>query len=198
MNNIKSFSIIYSVVLMIIFAGCSSVPIPKVTKYSLDTPVSENTTIKKINVSLRRVTGRTQYDKRTISISPAPHVMDSYTTAQWMESPCNMLTDDTIAYLSKKFAYVTLYPDNFNKHTSYTVTIFIDELNHVKRDDKWYAVLKLKYEIKSGKEKEIVINNRFEKKIELSDSSVQSYVNAQNKSVGKFLHQLTSELTKID
>ena len=108
-----------------------------------------------------------------------------------------MLTDDTIAYLSKQFKYVTSSSLNYNNSIDYVISIYIDDLKHVKRDDKWFAVLTLHYEITSAKTKKIVGNNWFREKIELADSSVQTYVNNQNKSVDKFLQQLTSEIADL-
>jgi len=195
MNNIKSILIIFLLVSFI--SGCTSVPIPKVTKYSLDTPVTENKKIKNINIAVLRVRSRTQFDKKNLSISPKEYVMDSYSTAQWVESPCNMLTDDLVAYLSKKFNYVTSSSLNYNNSIDYTISVYIDDLKHVKRDNKWFAVLTLHYEIASVKSKKIVENKWFREKIELDDSSVQTYINNQNKSVDKFLQQLTSEIAEL-
>jgi len=195
MNNIISILIIFLLVSFI--SGCTSVPIPKVTKYSLDTPVTENKKIKDINIAVPRVRGRTQFDKKNLSISPMEYVVDSYSTAQWAESPCSMLTDDIVAYLSKKFNYVTSSSLNYNDTIDYILTVYIDDLKHIKRDDKWFAVLTLHYEITSAKTKKIVGNNWFREKIELADSSVQTYVNIQNKSVDKFLQQLTSEIADL-
>ena len=195
MNNIISILIIFLLVSFI--SGCTSVPIPKVTKYSLDTPVTENKKIKDINIAVPRVRGRTQFDKKNLSISPTEYVVDSYSTAQWAESPCSMLTDDIVAYLSKKFNYVTSSSLNYNDTIDYILSVYIDDLKHIKRDDKWFAVLTLHYEITSAKTKKIVGNNWFREKIELADSSVQTYVNIQNKSVDKFLQQLTSEIADL-
>ena len=195
MNNIKSILIISLLVSFI--SGCTSVPIPKVTKYSIDTPVTENKKIKNINIAVLHVRSRTQFDKRNLAISPKKYVMDSYSTAQWVENPCNMLTDDIVAYLSKKFNYVTPSSLNYNNSIDYTISVYIDDLKHVKRDNKWFAVLTLHYEITSSKTKKIIKNNWFREKIELADSSVQTYVNNQNKSVDKFLQQLTSEIADL-
>ena len=195
MNNIISILIIFLFVSFI--SGCTSVPIPKVTKYSLDTPVTENKQIKNINIAVQRVRGRTQFDKKNISVSPMEYVMDSYSTAQWAESPCSMLTDDIIAYLSKKFNYVTSSTLNYNNSIDYIITVYIDDLKHIKRDGKWFAVLTLHYEISSAKTRKVVKNNWFREKTELADSSVKTYVNIQNKSVDKFLQQLTSEIAEL-
>ena len=195
MNNKFSILIIFLIALFI--AGCSSVPIPKVTKYSLDTPASDNKEIKNIHISVQRVRGRYQFDKNSIFVSPEPHIMDTYKTAQWAENPCNMLTDDTIAYLSKQFKYVTPSSLNYNNSIDYVISIYIDDLKHIKRDNKWFAVLKLHCEIVSPKAKKVVYNFCFKENIELPDSSVQTYVNIQNESVGKFLQLLTSEISKI-
>ncbi len=195
MNNIISILIVFLLVSFI--SGCTSVPIPKVVKYSIDTPVTENKKIKNINISIQRVRGRTQFDKKNLSVSPVQYVMESYSTAQWAESPCSMLTDDIIAYLSKKFNYVTSSSLNYNNSIDYTISVYIDDLKHIRRNDKWFAVLTLHYEIISAKTKKVVINKWFREKIELGDSSVQTYVNIQNKSVDKFLQQLTSEIAGL-
>ncbi|MCK5853173.1 membrane integrity-associated transporter subunit PqiC [bacterium] len=195
MNNITSILTIFLLVLFI--SGCTSVPIPKITKYSLTTAVTENNKIKNINLAVQRVRGRTQFDKKNLSISPKKYVMDSYSTAQWAESPCSMLTDNIVAYLSKDFNYVTSSLLNHNNSLDYTISVYIDDLTHIKRDDKWFAVLTLHYEIASAKTRKIVKNNWFREKIELTDSSVQTYVNIQNKSVDKFLQQLTSEIADL-
>jgi len=189
--------LLFKIFLLTLFiAGCSSLPIPNVTKYSLDTPVTKNNNIKQMNIAVQRVRGRHQYDKKSLSISPKPHVMDTYQTAQWTESPCSMLTDNIIAYLSENFSYVTSMPNNYNNDIDYIISVYIDELNQIKRDDKWYAVISLHYEIISSKTRKTVKNNWFREKIELSDSSVQTYVNAQNKAVNKFLQLLSSEIFK--
>jgi len=195
MNNKFSILIIFLITLLI--AGCSSVPIPKVTKYSLDTPASDNKEIKNIHISVQRVRGRYQYDKNSIFISPEPHVMDTYKTAQWAENPCNMLTDDIIAYLSKQFKYVTSSSLNYNNSIDYVISIYIDDLKHIKRNDKWFAVLKLHCKIASAKTNKIVSNYWFRENVELSDSSVQTYIKVQNESVGKFMQLLASKISKF-
>jgi len=182
--------------LTLFIAGCSSLPIPNIAKYSLDTPVTKNNNIEHINIAVQRVRGRHQYDKKSLSISPKPHVMDTYKTTQWAESPCSMLTDNIIAYLSKKFSYVTSIPNNYNNDINYIISVYIDELNQIKRNDKWFAVISLHYEIISSKTRKTVKNNWFREKIELSDSSVQTYVDTQNKSIDKFLQLLASEILK--
>jgi len=194
MNN--TILLLKILLLTLFIAGCSSLPIPNVTKYSLDTPVTKNNNIEQMNIAVQRVRGRHQYDKKSLSISPEPHVMDTYQTAQWAESPCSMLTDNIIAYLSEKFSYVTSMPNNYNNELDYIISVYIDELNQIKRDGKWFAVISLHYEIISSKTRKTVKNNRFRKKVGLSDSSVQTYVDAQNKSVDKFLQLLTSEILK--
>ena len=195
MNNIISILIIFLLVSFI--SGCTSVPIPKITKYSLDTPDTKNKKIKDINIAVKRVRGRTQFDKKNLSISPMRHVMESYSTAQWAESPCSMLTDNIVAYLSKEFNYVTSSSLNYNNSIDYIISVYIDDLKHIKRDDKWFAVLTLHYEIASAETKKNVKNNWFRKRIELDDSSVQTYVKIQNKSVDEFLQQLTSEIANL-
>jgi uncharacterized lipoprotein YmbA len=107
-----------------------------------------------------------------------------------------MLTDNIIAYLSEKFSYVTSMPNNYNNDIDYIISVYIDELNQVKRDDKWFAVISLHYEIISSKTRKTVNNSWFREKIELPDSSVQTYVDTQNKSVNKFLKSLASEILK--
>lgn len=194
MNN--TILLLKILLLTLFIAGCSSLPIPNVTKYSLDTPVTKNNNIEQMNIAVQRVRGRHQYDKKSLSISPEPHVMDTYQTARWAESPCSMLTDNIIAYLSEKFSYVTSMPNNYNNELDYIISVYIDELNQIKRDGKWFAVISLHYEIISSKTRKTVKNNWFRKKVGLSDSSVQTYVDAQNKSVDKFLQLLTSEILK--
>jgi len=182
--------------LTIIFTGCTSLKISKVTKYSLDTPIAQNNEIRHMNIAVQRVQGRHQYDKKSLSISPKPFVMDTYKTAQWTESPCSMLTDNIIAYLSKKFSYVTSVPNNYNNNIDYIISVYIDELNQVKRNDEWFAVISLHYEIISAKTRKTVKNGWFKEKIKLDDSSVQTYVTVQNKSLEKFLQLLSSEILK--
>ena len=193
----KTILLLKIFLLTLFVAGCSSVPIPNTTKYSLDTPTANGKKINNINVAIQRVNGRYQYDKKSLSISPEPHIIDTYRTAQWAESPCNMLTDDIIAYLSKEFSYVTLSPHNYDNNIDYIISVYIDDLNQIKRDDKWFAVISLHYEIISSETKKIVENKWFREKIELKDSSVQTYVNAQNKSVEKFLQLLASQIVKV-
>ncbi len=195
MNNKFSILIIFLITLFI--AGCSSVPIPKVTKYSLDTPAADSKEIKTINISVKRVRGRYQYDKNSIFVSPEPHIVDTYKTAQWVENPCSMLTDDTIAYLSKQFKYVTSSSLNYNDSINYVISIYIDDLKHIKRDNKWFAVLKLHCEIASPKAKKVVCNFWFRENVELPDSSIQTYINVQNESVSKFMQLLSSEISKF-
>ncbi|RLD09590.1 MAG: hypothetical protein DRI44_08135 [Chlamydiae bacterium] len=192
----KTISTIIIFLLAALIGGCTSVEIPKVTKYSLETPATENNKIKNISIAVQHVRGRAEYDRKSLAISPAKYVMDSYSTAQWAESPCNMLTDNIIAYLSKKFDYVSSFPRNYNDNIDYIISVYIDKLTQVKRDDKWFADLILHYEIISAKTKKIIKNNWFREKIELNDSSVQTYVSAQNSSIGKFMLQLVSEINR--
>jgi len=119
MNN--TILLLKILLLTLFIAGCSSLPIPNVTKYSLDTPVTKNNNIEQMNIAVQRVRGRHQYDKKSLSISPEPHVMDTYQTARWAESPCSMLTDNIIAYLSEKFSYVTSMPNNYNNELDYII-----------------------------------------------------------------------------
>ncbi len=179
-----------------LLGGCGSVPMPKITKYSIDTPGAPAKISKKINVVVRRVRGRSLYEKRNIVVSPEKHIIDAYSSAQWAETPCNMLSDTIIAYLSKKFPYVTSSLQNGNAEIDLIISAYIDKFEQIKREGKWYADLSLHYEIISADTKKIIYNKWFNKKVELENSDVQNYVAAQNKSIEEFLKELSVKLTE--
>ena len=189
-------SLIFASVIFInlFLAGCGSVPIPKVTKYSIDVIDAPVGNKKDIKLIVRRARGRSLYETKNIVVSPKPHVIDNYFSAQWVETPCNMLTDYLIASLAKKFSFVTSSFQNGNGNFKFIISVYIDQFDQVRRNGKWYAVLSLNYEIISAKNKKIVFNDWYQNKIELENSDVQKYVDAQNISIDKFCRLLSTKI----
>ena len=195
MNNL---SVLFTIcALGFLLSGCGSVQIPKVTKYSIDTPAVQENIKNNVNIAVERVRGRSLYEKKNIVVSPKVHTLDYYVSAQWAETPCNMLTDDIIAYLAKKFPYVTSAVRNGNGKIDFIISVYIDKLNQEKRDGNWYANLALNYEIVSNKSRKVLCNKWFAKNIQLEDSNVESYIAAQNNSIEQFLVQLATEIENM-
>jgi ABC-type uncharacterized transport system auxiliary subunit len=194
MNNLSVLFVICALSFLIF--GCGSVQIPKVAKYSIDAPNARENIKNNVNIAVERVRGRSLYEKKSIVVSPKIHNLDYYVSSQWAETPCNMLTDDIIAYLAKKFPYVTSAVRNGNGKVDFIISVYIDKLDQEKRDGKWYANLVLHYEIVSNDSKKLLASKWFRMKTKTADADVESYVTAQNDSIKQFLEQLVTEIEK--
>jgi len=69
--------------------------------------------------------------------------------------------------------------------------------DQVKRDNRWYADCRIRYEIVSAKSNQSAGAWIYERSAALPSGKVEDYVAAQNASFEGFLKELTTELTEL-
>jgi ABC-type uncharacterized transport system auxiliary subunit len=196
-RNYGTFLCMTGILFLVCLPGCSLKfkPVSTPVNYYIEIPAAEDQVIP-ARIAVEPADGRAPYRKRRIVVSPRPFMQDSYAMAQWADSPCNMYTEAIISYLTRQAEYVTSDTISVSGGAEWLVKVYIDACDQVKRDGAWYAHTRVKYEIidlSSSRTADCVL---FERKIPLEDSSVEKYVEAQNRIFGEFLDQLTASLRK--
>jgi len=177
-------------------AGCFTLREPAVNYYAIGAGLAGGGEKLAIRVAVQRMEGRAQYRRPRIVVSPREFVLDSYTSAQWTDDPCDMLTDGLMTYLARSCEYVTAHPRAYKDAVRYIVVPYLDACDHVRRGGVWHAQLRVKYDIVDDETRTVVVSEWFERERVLSGSSVAEYVAAQQESVNEWYAAVLAALEK--
>lgn len=178
-------------------AGCFTLQEPVVNYYAIDAAAGARSEARALRVAVQRMDGRAQYRRPRIVVSPREFLVDSYTTAQWIDDPCDMLTDGLITYLSGACEYVTTQPRIYKDAVNYVIVPYLDAFDHVRRGGVWYARLRVKVDIVDDATRTVLHSEWFERNRALSDGSVAAYVAAQQESVNEWYASVLAALENV-
>jgi len=167
-------------------AGCFTLREPAVNYYSINATLAGEGEKLAVRVAVQRMEGRAQYRRPRIVVSPREFVLDSYTTAQWIDDPCDMLTDGLMTYLARSCEYVTAHPRAYKDAVRFVVVSYLDTFDHVRRGGVWHARMRVKYDIVDDETRTVVVSEWFERERVLEDGGVAAYVAAQQESVNEW------------
>lgn len=180
-------------------AGCVTLQEPVVNYYGINAVVPAEPQVnvpRAVRVAVQRMEGRAQYQRPRMIVSPSEHVVDSYTSAQWINDPCDMLTDGLVSYLAARCEYVTLHPRVYKDAVNYVITAYLDAFDHVRRGGVWYAQTRIKFDIVDDATRTVLHSDWFERTQPLSDGRVVTYVAAQQAIVNEWYEAVLRALEK--
>ncbi len=177
-------------------AGCFTLQEPAVQYFAIDAPVMGGAAQRPLRVAVQRMDGRAQYRRPRIVVSPRQFVADSYTSAQWIDDPCDMLTDGLMTYLTRQCEYVTAHPRIFRDAVQFVVVPYLDAFDHVRRDGVWRAHMRVRFDIVDDETRTVLKSEWFERERILEESSVAAYVAAQQESVNEWYAAVLATLEK--
>ena len=178
-------------------AGCITMKEPIINYYALEAPVPAGATQSELRVAVQRTEGRAPYRRARMVVSPREFALDTYTASQWMDDPCDMLTDGLVTYLARHCAYVTFQPRVYKDAVRYVVVPYVDAFDHARRGSTWHALMRVKFDIVDDATRAVLHSTWFERNRALPDSSIAAYVAAQNEAVAEYYATVLSELLRL-
>ncbi|MCX7846962.1 MAG: ABC-type transport auxiliary lipoprotein family protein [bacterium] len=181
-----------------VLTACVALQEPLVHYYGIDTPGGIGGEEKRpLRVAIQRMEGRAQYQRPRMVVSPGDQVVDSFTSAKWVDDPCDMLTDGLVTYLAQRCEYVTVHPRVYKDAVRYVVVAYLDAFDHVRRDGAWYACMRVKFDIVDDETRAVRYSDWFQRMRVLPDGQVRTYVAAQQRSVQEWYGVVLAALEHV-
>ena len=197
MNNYQWHTGLSVCSMSVLVTGCTLLaPVRQPDTFVLSAPAARDVEPLAARVAVQTVDGRSPYQRRAITVIPEPYKLASYPYSQWASSVCDMAGECLLSYLGSRCEYVTSASSALTSETDWLLKTYIDTFDQVKREDRWYADLRITYEVILLKNNTVAARRTFEQSVALENKSITEYVTAQNESFQAFLEQLTIDLAK--
>lgn len=167
----------------------------KVDRYYVGFDATNMVARSTLRLAVQQLDGRDLYHRDKMVVSAAEHTIDTYPNATWSQPPCDMVAQELVAHLSRRFQYAALLPCVYKIPTDAIIYAYIDAFDHTCRGGEWRAFIRVKYEIMSGDGQRLLHAAWFERTRSLSSAKLPEYVAAQNESVAELFAQIESDIT---
>lgn len=199
-KKIKSY-ILFPVLSAVIIGltGCFFTPdIRTVTTYGISlTPPPQDVLNLPITVGIERVEGRTIYQQKGIVVRPNATLVETYNTARWVDTPCDMIEETLFSFLAPVCREVTTMPPRHNEPLDVLLSVYIDTMDSVQTAMGWYAIAKVKYELVSAESRALLDSGWVTRERVMTDSKVDSYVSAQTENISDICKEITNALADV-
>jgi ABC-type uncharacterized transport system auxiliary subunit len=168
----------------------------RVKNYILETPAAGVEQRTDAAIIVDAVDGRKPYMRQRMTISPDEHVLEAYDRGGWAYSPAEMLGEILVTELARRFTFVAPAPCIVPGENPLMVRVYVDAFDHVRRDRRWSAHMRVKYEIVDGQGHLLQPSTWFERSEAIDGASTEAYVQAQDESVTEFIDALARDLER--
>lgn len=188
------------VLIVILLAGCTmfAPDIRTETTYTLFVPpplYSPDVRVP-LRIGLERVEGRTIYRQRNITVRPHPTLLDRFSDAQWSETPIDMLSETVYSYLAPISKEITKMPARHADPLDVLLSLYIDRFDLHRREGRWYADARVKYEIICAKQRSL-IKSGWVTETHIADSVPDIYVAAQVHNITAICEEVARVLAEV-
>lgn len=197
MKKLTNFSLI--LILLFIFFSCSSAP--KTHFYLIDYPVSvakENShPVHQVVLGVSKFRVEPLYSDTRLVYRENPYEGNYYFYHRWVTSPGKMVTDKTIEQLaaSNLFKQVVSFPRHVQ--CDYIINGNIKALEEWDENNKWYAKVKIDFELIEKSSNKLVWKKTIEKQNPVAKKLPFEVVSGINLSVKQCIDDVQRELNKI-
>jgi len=188
---------IFILLILSLFCGCNlkqnSIDI---SHYSIDfktQKISENS--KSDSIFIEEPNVNKSFNLTSIYYNTKPFLFEEYSKNRWINLPSNMIHNQLIdSFVTSNIFSNVVSKDSKIEH-KYSLKTDIIKLYHEFKDDKSYAILKIKFDLIENKK--IIKTINFDKKILCETNNAYGFVKALNKGLEESTNSLLNSLISI-
>ena len=190
----NSIKILFSLLIVSLFTACSfKQNILNINHYSIgfssNNQVSKNS-IKSIYIEKPEV--NKSFNTNAILYSKKAYLFEEYAKNRWINQPTYMIHDNLVQWFEKSNLFKFVLQKKSNVDFDYSLKTNISTLYHKIEDNKSFAILKIRFDLVSGKK--FIKTYSYDKKILCETTNAYGFVLAINKAFDEVLTDLTSQL----
>ena len=188
---------LFYLLMIVLLSGCSlKQEVSDINSYSIDFS-SKNSSYQNSSKSIliEEPMVNNSFNSREIFYTTKPYLFEEYAKNKWINLPSNMIYNQLIdSFIASNIFSNVISKDSKIEH-KYTLKTDIIKLYHEFKEDKSYAILKIKFDL--IEDKKIIKTISFDKNVLCETNDAYGFVKALNKGLEESTNSLLNTIISI-